>query len=81
MFSDFEYISIYVLSTNFTTDHLEVVMKTAEVMVVSDKEHLSPASCALDVCSYEAQDVLVPGVEDGKHGLEDVLSLTSRQRQ
>ena len=56
-------------------------MKTAEVMVVSDKEHLSPPSCALDVGSYEAQDVLVPGVEDGKDGLEDVLSLTSRQRQ
>ena len=56
-------------------------MKTAEVMVVSDEEHLSPPSCALDVGSYEAQDVLVPGVEDGKHGLEDVLSLTSRQRQ
>ena len=56
-------------------------MKTAEVMVVSDEEHLSPASCALDVGGYEAQDVLVPGVEDGKDGLEDVLSLTSRQRQ
>ena len=35
-------------------------MKTAQVMIVSDEEHLSPASRPLDVRCYETQDVLVP---------------------
>ena len=41
-------------------------MKTAQVMVVSDEEHLSPPSRSLDVRGYESQDVLMPEVEDGK---------------
>ena len=39
-------------------------MKTAQVMIVSDEEHLSPASRPLDVRCYETQDVLVPEDED-----------------
>ena len=35
-------------------------MKAAEVMIVSDEEHLGPASGALDVGGDEAQDVVVP---------------------
>ena len=38
-------------------------MKAAEVMIVSDEEHLGPASGALDVGGDEAQDVLVPEEE------------------
>ena len=35
-------------------------MKTAQVMVVSDEEHLSPPSCSLDVRGDEPEDVVVP---------------------
>ena len=39
-------------------------MQTSQVMIVSDEEHLSPASRPLDVRCYETQDVLVPEDED-----------------
>ena len=35
-------------------------METAQVMIVGDEEHLSPAPGPLDVCRDETQDVLVP---------------------
>ena len=44
--------------------NLEVVMQTSQVMIVSDEEHLSPASRPLDVSCYETQDVLMPEDED-----------------
>ena len=39
-------------------------MQTSQVMIVSDEEHLSPASRPLDVRCYETQDVLMPKDED-----------------
>ena len=49
---------------NCNCSNLQVIVKAAEVMIVSDEEHLGPASGALDVGGDEAQDVLVPEDED-----------------
>ena len=49
---------------NCNHSNLQVIVKAAEVMIVSDEEHLGPASGALDVGGDEAQDVLVPEDED-----------------
>ena len=40
--------------------YLQIIMETAQVMIVGDEEHLSPAPGPLDVCRDETQDVLVP---------------------
>ena len=53
---------VTMLNCNYS--NLQVIVKAAEVMIVSDEEHLGPASGALDVGGDEAQDVLVPEEED-----------------